>query len=128
MKQAGRGVKRGQTSHHTVKENAKNVYADSSRKILKRAGIDIDGAENGARLWGTHPKQVSQPEHSGRDAARKTGNYHAGTHIYGKENDKLIYKILRDTERKGANIKKILFDITKRMENGTWRTHLKDVA
>lgn len=82
-------------------------------------------AENGAKLWGTHPNQVAQPGHPGRVNAR---NYHAGTHIHGKETDKLIYKILRAAERKGENISNVLSEMTGRMESGEWKKHLNHVV
>lgn len=125
MTAAGRPLSPGQTPHHAVKENATNVYASGSRDILDRAGLHPDVAENGARLWGTHPNQVTQPGHPGRVTARSTGNYHAGTHIHGKENDKLIYKILRAAERKGANISRVLSGITGKMESGAWKKTFK---
>ncbi|HBL4689844.1 AHH domain-containing protein [Citrobacter sedlakii] len=125
MSDAGRPLSPGQTPHHAVKENATNVYAQGSRDILDRSGLHPDVAENGARLWGTHPNQVAQPGHPGRITARNTGNYHAGTHIHGKDNDRLIYKILRSAERKGASISNVLSEITGRMESGQWKKSFK---
>ena len=61
------------------------------------------------------------PNHPGKISAINTGNYHAGKHIHSSANDKLIYKILRNAERKGLDIEKVLEDIGKRMENGTWK-------
>ena len=49
------------------------------------------------------------------------GNYHAGAHIHSPSNDKLIYRILRNAEKKGLDIESILEDIGRRMENGTWK-------
>ncbi|WP_338420986.1 RHS repeat-associated core domain-containing protein [Escherichia fergusonii] len=121
MEAAGRPLSPGQTPHHAVKENANNIYAEGSRNLIAGDGADPDVAENGARLWGTHPNQVGQPEHPGVAAARNTENYHAGTHIHGKFNDMLIYKILRNAKRKGINTLRILAEITKRMESGLWK-------
>lgn len=121
MEAAGRPLSPGQTPHHAVKENANNIYAEGSRNLIAGDGADPDVAENGARLWGTHPNQVGQPEHPGVAAARNTGNYHAGTHIHGKFNDMLIYKILRNAKRKGINTLRILAQITKRMESSLWK-------
>ncbi|EEW0115529.1 hypothetical protein AAG94_22445 [Escherichia albertii] len=121
MEADGRPLSPGQTPHHAVKENANNIYAEGSRNILTGDGANPDVSENGARLWGTHPNQAGQPGHPGVAAARNTGNYHAGTHIHGKFNDKLIYQILRNAKRKGINSLRILSEITKRMESGLWK-------
>lgn len=121
MEADGRPLSPSQTPHHAVKENANNIYAEGSRNILTGDGANPDVSENGARLWGTHPNQAGQPGHPGVAAARNTGNYHAGTHIHGKFNDKLIYQILRNAKRKGINSLRILSEITKRMESGLWK-------
>lgn len=117
----GRPLAPGQTAHHAVKENQNNVYANGSRRILAQDGATPDIAENGARLWGTHPKQLAQPGHPGKTLAETDGNYHAGKHIHGKHNDKLIYQILRNAKKKGINSIRILSDITRRMETGQWK-------
>ncbi|MGE7692786.1 RHS repeat-associated core domain-containing protein [Lysinibacillus sp. NPDC094177] len=121
MAAAGRPLAPGQTPHHAVKENANNVYAQGSRDILDKHRLNPDIAENGARLWGTHPNQKSQPGHPGAVKAREMGNYHGGTHIHGKKNDKLIYKILKNADKRGLDIKNVLSDITGRMESGSWK-------
>ncbi|POA51998.1 MULTISPECIES: RHS repeat-associated core domain-containing protein [unclassified Pseudomonas] len=121
MANAGRPLAPGQTPHHAVKENATNIYAKNSRKILEDAKLHPDIPENGARLWGTHPNQLAQPGHPGKDAAKAAGNYHGGTHIHGKENDKLLYKILKSAKRKNLNMRNVLANITGRMENGSWK-------
>ena len=123
---AGRSLQPGQTAHHIVKLNDnRNIYARLSRRILTRNGLNPDIAANGARLWGTHPNQTALPNHPGRQAARTTGNYHAGKHVHSSANDKYIYKILRNAENKGLNIENVLSDIGKRMENGSWKKTVK---
>jgi RHS repeat-associated protein len=120
MADAGRPLSAGQTPHHIVKENA-GGYAEQSRQLLERNGIDVNGSSNGAALWGTHPSQVAQPGHPGVASARATGNYHGGAHIHGKANDKLIFRILRNAERRGIPIDSVLEDIGRRMESGSWK-------
>lgn len=88
---------------------------------MDKHGLNPDIAENGARLWGTHPNQKSQPGHPGAAKARQIGNYHGGTHIHGKKNDQLIYKILKNADKRGLDIKNVLSDITGRMESGSWK-------
>jgi len=119
---AGRPVGAGQTPHHIVQENCgKNDYVQHSRDLLGRHDIDIDSATNGARLWGTSNSQVANPAHPGRAAARTTGNYHAGAHVHSTMNDKMIYRILRNAEKKGLNVAGILEDIGQRLESGAWK-------
>lgn len=81
---------------------------------MYKNGLNLDVAENDARLWGTHPNQKSQPSHPGPVIAKEMGNYYGGNHIHGKENDKLIYKILKNADKRGI-------DITGRMETGLWK-------
>jgi RHS repeat-associated protein len=119
---AGRPVGAGQTPHHVVQENCgKNDYVQHSRDLLGRHDVDIDSASNGARLWGTSNSQVANPNHPGRAAARATGNYHAGSHVHSTMNDKLIYRILRNAEKKGLNVANVLEDIGQRLESGAWK-------
>jgi RHS repeat-associated protein len=122
LRRDGRPVGPGQTPHHIVKENCKtNKHVQNSREILQANRIDIDSAPNGAVLWGSSNSQVSMPGHPGRAGAKQLGNYHAGEHIHGALNDKLIYKILKNAERKGVNMESILRDIGSRMESGSWQ-------
>ena len=119
---ANRPVQPGQTPHHIVQENcAKNIHVKKSREILLRNGVDIDSASNGARLWGTNPSQESKGGHPGKTIATATGNRHSGPHIHSDLNDKLLYQILRNAERKGINIENILEDLGGRMESGSWK-------
>lgn len=121
LDRVGRPLTPGQTAHHIVKENAQNFYVERSREILDRAGIKIDDAVNGSRLWGTHPDQVVAPGHPGRDIARQMGNYHGGRHIHGLQNDRLIFRILRSAEQRNISREAILTDIGERMESGSWK-------
>ncbi|WP_196480426.1 hypothetical protein [Xanthomonas translucens] len=106
-----------------VQQNNPSKYADLSRNLLARNGLDVEMAENGARLWGTASSQVAQPGHSGRRAARAGGNYHAGSHIHSPENDKLLYKILRSAEARGGadSIRRVLNNLNQRYESGSWK-------
>jgi hypothetical protein len=97
----------------------KNIYVEKSRDILDRQSIRIDSASNGARLWGTHPSQTSNPNHPGVAAAQAAGTYHAG-YVHSKESDKMIYKILKGVEKRGGNVEEALKDIGQRMESGSW--------
>ncbi|MCH9681444.1 MAG: RHS domain-containing protein [Deltaproteobacteria bacterium] len=125
MAQDGRPLSPGQTAHHVVKENAgasnPHSYPNQSRQLLERNGIGVNDPSNGARLWGSHPNQRAQPGHPGRSAARASGNYHGGRHIHGKANDRLIYRILRAAEKRGADVGAVLEDIGRRMEDGRWK-------
>jgi RHS repeat-associated protein len=117
-----RPVSPGQTPHHIVQETCgKNTHVKKSRKILERQGVDIDDAPNGARLWGTNPSQELKGGHPGKVKSALTGNRHSGPHIHGHLNDKLIYQILRNSERRGIDVSVILRDIGARMENGSWK-------
>ena len=118
---AGRPLQPGQTAHHIVQLNNPSKYAQLSRELLDRNGLHPNIAANGARLWGTHPKQVTLPNHPGKVSAMNMGNYHAGAHIHSPSNDKLIYRILRNAEKKGLDIESVLKDIGRRMENGSWQ-------
>ncbi|NII29532.1 hypothetical protein HB364_30915 [Pseudoflavitalea sp. X16] len=121
---AGRIMQPGQTAHHIVQLTNTNYYAQLSRDLLSRHGLHPDIAANGARLWGTHPGQISMPNHPGRATARATGNYHAGRHIHNPANDKLIHRILSNAEKRGINPERILEDIGKRMESGQWKNSI----
>ncbi|MFJ7811284.1 hypothetical protein ACIQYQ_10640 [Pseudomonas asiatica] len=92
---------------------------------MAQDGATPDIAENGARLWGTHPKQLAKPGNPGKTLAETDGNYHAGKHIHGKYNDTRIYQILRNEKKKGINSIRILSDITRRMEKGHWKKLLR---
>ncbi|MEO6919029.1 MAG: RHS repeat-associated core domain-containing protein [Collimonas sp.] len=119
---ARRPVPPGQTPHHMVQENnSKNTHVVESRKILERNNVGVDDAANGARLWGTNPLQEKRPGHPGAAAASAVGTRHSGPHIHSDENDKFLYKILRNAERKGADIEGVLRDLGKRYENGSWK-------
>jgi RHS repeat-associated protein len=120
MADAGRPLAAGQTPHHIVKENA-GGFAERSRQLLDRNGVDVNSSPNGAALWGTHPSQVAQPGHPGVASARATGNYHGGAHIHGKGNDKLIFRILSKAEKRGIPLDAVLEDIGRRMESGSWK-------
>lgn len=122
MEAAGRPMASGQTAHHIVQQNNPSKYADLSRDLLARNGLDTEIAENGARLWGTAGSQVATSAHPGRVNARGIGNYHAGAHIHSPANDKLIYGILRRAEERGGatGVRAALGDIGKRMEGGSW--------
>ncbi|WP_175906944.1 RHS repeat-associated core domain-containing protein [Burkholderia sp. BCC1640] len=130
---AGRVVAAGQTPHHIVEENSgKSKYSRLNREILDRNGVDIDAAENGARLWGTAATQVSVPSHpaynSGtpnRSLARATGAYHGGDHLHGPKQQKFLHRILSNAEKKGLDISAILEGIGRRMEAGSWRDTFK---
>nr|WP_277405096.1 RHS repeat-associated core domain-containing protein [Burkholderia sp. Ac-20349] len=125
---AGRAVAAGQTPHHIVEENStKSKYARRNRKILERNGIDIDAAENGARLWGTGVTQVAVPSHPAynngnpnRALARAKGNYHGGDHLHGPKQQKFLYRILSRAEKRGVDISELLEGIGRRMESGSW--------
>ncbi|RQV11324.1 sugar-binding protein, partial [Burkholderia cenocepacia] len=125
LARAGRPLQPGQTPHHIVQENCRkslpNSHVQKSREILERSDIDIDSASNGARLWGTGNAQVQVPGHPGRVAARADGTYHAGAHVHGTDNDKLIYQVLKGVEKRGGNVENALRDIGQRMENGSWK-------
>ncbi|RQZ33508.1 sugar-binding protein, partial [Burkholderia sp. Bp9090] len=125
LARAGRPLQPGQTPHHIVQENCRkgspNSHVQKSREILERNDIDIDSASNGARLWGTGNAQVQVPGHPGRVAARADGTYHAGAHIHGTDNDKLIYQVLKGVEKRGGNVENALRDIGQRMESGSWK-------
>jgi RHS repeat-associated protein len=119
---AGRRVQPGQTPHHIVQENCnKNPHVQGSREILRRNGVGIDDASNGARLWGTNPSQEAKPNHPGKIGATAIGNRHSGAHIHSDLNDKLIYQILKNAEKKGIDINNVLNDLGSRMENGSWK-------
>ena len=127
MSKAGRQLQPGQTAHHIVQQNSPSRYADLSRALLERNGLNTEIAENGARLWGTAGSQVASGAHPGRVSARGKGNYHAGSHIHSLENDKIIYKILRSAESRGGakGIRAALGDIGTRMESGNWKRVFK---
>jgi RHS repeat-associated protein len=122
---AGRPLQPGQTAHHIVQINNPSKYAQASRDLLTRHGLHPDVASNGARLWGTHPNQVALASHPSRATARATGNYHAGSHIHSPTNDKLVYRTLRQAEKKGLNIEEALEDIGRKMESGSWKKGYK---
>ena len=121
-----RPLRAGQTPHHVVQENCnKNHHVQNSRAILERNDIGIDDSANGARLWGTNPSQVANTGHPGSAGARSAGTYHAGSHVHGAANDKLIYQVLKGVEKRGGNVENALRNIGRRMENGSWKaTHL----
>lgn len=121
LTQANRPLQPGQTAHHIVQINNPSQYARMSRELLARNGLHPDVAANGARLWGTSPTQRALPNHPGKAAAIAQGNYHAGPHIHSEANDKLIYRILRNAEKKGLNVENVLGDIGRRMESGNWK-------
>lgn len=83
--------------------------------------MDIDDSANGARLWGINPSQTAAPGHPGSAGAQSAGTYHAGYHVHGAANDKLIYQTLKGVEKRGGNVENALRDIGQRMENGTWQ-------
>jgi RHS repeat-associated protein len=117
---AGRPLAHGQTPHHIVEENRSGI-AEYSRALLARWNMSVDDASNGARLWGTHPSQLQSPtSHPGRLAARGAGTYHAGREIHGQAADRLIYRILREGERRGIHPRELLDDVGRRMESGAW--------
>ena len=122
LEAAGRPLAPGQTAHHIVQQNNPSRYADLSRQLLDRHGLSPEIAENGARLWGTAGSQVATSAHPGRVNARGVGNYHAGPHIHGPANDKLIFRILRRAEERGGaqGVRVALADIGRRMEHGSW--------
>lgn len=126
MRAAGRPITPGKTAHHIVplKSNAMLngvKYGKLSRDLLARHGLNPDIAENRARLWATARSQRSLSVHPGRDSARTFGNYHVGKHIHSPQNDKYIYRILRNAEKKGLDIGRVLSDIGRRMEDGSWQ-------
>ncbi|RZK37617.1 MAG: hypothetical protein EOO61_08745, partial [Hymenobacter sp.] len=122
---AGRPLQPGQTAHHIVQINNPSKYAQASRDLLARHGLHPDVAANGARLWGTHPNQTALANHPSRITARATGNYHAGPHIHSPTNDKLVFRTLRQAEKKGLNIESTLEDIGRKMESGNWKKGYK---
>jgi len=122
LRRSNRPVAPGQTPHHIVQENCgKNKHVKGSREILQRNGIGIDDSENGARVWGTNPSQEAQPGHPGKAASEAAGTRHSCPHIHSDENDKLIYKTLKNAEKKGANLNNVMNDIGSRMEDGSWK-------
>ena len=128
MNQAGRPLLPGQTAHHIVLQNGGSKYADLSRQLLKDNGLSPEIAENGTRLWGTGRNQVKQPGHPGRGTSgNRPGNYHGGTHVHSAANDKIIYRALKNAEKRGGadGIKRALADIGQRMESGHWKTNFK---
>lgn len=124
---AGRPLLPGQTAHHIVQQNNPSKYAALSRDLLVRNGLDVEIAENGARLWGTAGSQVAQAGHPGRAAARSAGTYHAGKHIHSPINDKMIYRMLRNAEKRGGAdaIKATLSELGRRQESGSWKNTFK---
>jgi len=124
---AGRPLLPGQTAHHIVQQNNPSKYAVLSRDLLVRNGLDVEIAENGARLWGTAGSQVAQAGHPGRAAARSAGTYHAGKHIHSPINDKMIYRMLRNAEKRGGAdaIRAALSELGRRQESGSWKNTFK---
>ncbi|WP_172837763.1 RHS repeat-associated core domain-containing protein [Stenotrophomonas nitritireducens] len=124
---SGRPLLSGQTAHHIVQQNNPSKYAALSRDLLIRNGLDVEIAENGARLWGTAGSQVAQSGHPGRAAARSAGTYHAGKHIHSPINDKMIYRMLRTAEKRGGAdaIKATLSELGRRQESGSWKNSFK---
>lgn len=124
---AGRPLLPGQTAHHIVQQNNPSKYAVLSRDLLVGNGLDVEVAENGARLWGAAGSRVAQAGHPGRAAARSAGTYHAGKHIHSPINDKMICRMLRNAEKRGGAdaIKATLSELGRRQENGSWKNTLK---
>ena len=117
---AGRPVGAGQTAHHIVKFSSnQNEYSRASKGILDRAGIDIDSASNGARLWGTAGSQKSVNGHPGKGAY----NYHGGN-VHTPYSDYRVMKLLERAEKSGKPdaVKNMLEAIGRKMEDGRWRT------
>ena len=117
---AERPVGAGQTAHHIVKFSSnQNEYSRASKGILDRAGIDIDSASNGARLWGTAGSQKSVNGHPGKGAY----NYHGGI-VHIPYLDYRVMKLLERAEKSGKPdaVKNMLEAIGRKMEDGRWRT------
>ena len=117
---AERPVGAGQTAHHIVKFSSnQNEYSRASKGILDRAGIDIDSASNGARLWGTAGSQKSVNGHPGKGAY----NYHGGN-VHTPYSDYRVMRLLERAEKSGKPdaVKNMLEAIGRKMEDGRWRT------
>ncbi len=117
---AARPVGSGQTAHHIVKFSSnQNEYSKASKGILDRAGIDIDSASNGARLWGTAASQKSVSSHPGKGAY----NYHGGN-VHTPYSDYRVMRLLERAEKSGKPdaVKNMLEAIGRKMEDGKWRT------
>jgi RHS repeat-associated protein len=117
MTDAGRPLKPGQTPHHMVPREGGGASGKAMRALLKRNGIDIDDAANGAALWGTNPSQVAQPGHPGRDCA----GYHGGK-VHSRAAYKKLQGELEAAEKRGGAdaVKRQLGNARGRMENGRW--------
>ncbi|MCB9660846.1 MAG: AHH domain-containing protein [Sandaracinaceae bacterium] len=132
MAAEGRPLVAGQTPHHIVQESGGGRFAQMSRDLLARHGIDVNGGANGAALWGTGNSQVAQPTHPGRTSARAAGTYHAGTHIHthGGVDDaqRMIFRALQAAERRGQDVEALLREIGARQEAGTWRESFRSAG
>ena len=133
LNRSGLPVQSWQTPHHMVQENSnKTKYTRHSRDLLNSVGIDVDDAANGARLTSTYTSKLQEhPLYNSnltvkqnREAIRSLGNYHAGNHLHGPDADKMIYRILRGAKKRGIPLEKILANIRRRMEAGTWMKSL----
>jgi RHS repeat-associated protein len=94
MKKEGRGCSAHETPHHVVQRRGGGAGGKRARAILKRNGIKLNDAANGAKLKGAHPSQRKKGGHK-----KGCKGYHGGGDIHGAAAQKKVADELEAAEK-----------------------------